>query len=162
MNFYKLLLLLFIAYSCNSDDNADSDSEQTILAFTGCCMENPYNERNVDEIGANVIPDEFFTPNNDGYNDTLTFINIQNFPSNNVKIYNDNNVLVADIDNYNNETNSYNSDAYEILEGVYRYRVVIDDEDSYILQGYVCCVLFGELGLDTFSCDPLDIDPVIP
>jgi gliding motility-associated-like protein len=50
-----------------------------------------------------VIPAEYFTPNNDGLNDTWTIENIDVYPRCNVKIYDRTGRMLANINSYDNE-----------------------------------------------------------
>ncbi len=127
----------FLLLSCSDDDS----SENEFL----CCTEEL--DGNVNNLAGNpdlaALDDievfNFFTPNNDGVNDRFFIGNIENYPNHSVEIFRLNGQSVF-------ETNNYGfggGDLFEgegLSQGSYRYRIVIQNEDTFLLQGYLCLI----------------------
>lgn len=79
-----------------------------------------------------------FSPNSDGKNDNLYISGIENFPENNVSIFNRWGVLVWSEDNYDNNTRVWNGkdkNGAELTEGTYYY--IIDVKDGKIRKSWI-------------------------
>lgn len=64
------------------------------------------------------------SPNGDGINDTWTINNIENYPTNNVTVFDPYGQIIFSQDNYNND---WNLNSSEIPDGTYYYVVNIDN-----------------------------------
>ncbi len=168
LNFKILTLILFssiLTMSCNDDD--ENEPEPDLITFL-CCDENPFENENVDNLDQslgeiNVFP--FFTPNGDAYYDVFGIENIEHYPNNSVKLYNLNNDIVYSTENYNYSNNALGwTNSANLESGTYKYKVVIEDEQTFVEYGYVCLVKTAEDGTGySFSeCLPLgSIDPIL-
>jgi len=167
---FKLAPLIFIClvltFSCNNGDENESESESITYL---CCNENPFVSQNVDNLDQtngeiSIYP--IFTPNGDAYYDTFLIENIQHYPNNFVTLYDLNNDIVYTAENYGN-TNDFGWMNFDDLEsGSYKYKVVIENEQTFVEYGYVCLVRTVEDGAN-FSffteCSSFEpyFDPII-
>ena len=83
-----------------------------------------------------------FTPNGDGKNDGFVIKNIENYPNNNLKIFNRWGNLVYQKDGYQNEFEGYanTSDAAgqeKLPAGTYYVILVYGDEETETYNGYL-------------------------
>ncbi len=163
----QLLFLITITatlFSCGNDDEGENENED-LYAFTTCCGENPFDPINVNTIGANIVVSAIFTPNGDNYGDFLHIRGIENYPSNNIKIFDNENNLIEDIDNVGQYIFSPNLD---VIADFYRYRIVINNENEFLRQGYSCAItepteVESNFNTEIEGCTPNqeDFDPII-
>ena len=161
MKYIPFFLCFLIIISCNEDDDFEFN----------CCGENPFAETNVDNLevslGGKVMRRNIpLTPNNDGINDRFFFINIESHPNNTFVIFDSNDNIVFETEGYNSNTNAFPS--LEDLQtgnvpeqGVYRYRLVIENEDVFLEEGLFCLILEDDETVDTSGCDLSNGDPLI-
>lgn len=71
-----------------------------------------------------------FSPNSDGINDFFFIGGIENYPGNNVKIFNRYGVLVFNKDNYDNTSVFFDGKNKELSTGVYFYVIGFDGENN--------------------------------
>ncbi len=167
---FKLLTLIFICsfltLSCNDDNENESEPESITYL---CCEENPFENQNVDildQTNGEIYIYPLFTPNGDAYYDTFPILNIQHYPNNSVTLYNLNDDIVYSVENYGN-TNDLGWANFDDLEsGSYKYKVVIENEQTFVEYGYVCLVRTAEDGADfsfftECSLEGGYIDPII-
>ena len=83
------------------------------------------------------------TPNNDGFNDYFKIAGIENFPENQVLIYNRWGVLIYEMENYGNTENSEN-----VFKGFSDGRITINkgDDDAFFLF-LISSLTFSQLPL---------------
>lgn len=108
----------------------------TVTDANGC------STTNNGEVGEACRPTIYNTisPNGDGLNDTWEIVDIQNFPQNEVKIYNRWGNLVFDTTGYNNDWRGTDNDGNDLLAGAYYYVVNLNNEDNVVLTGSVTIV----------------------
>ena len=94
------------------------------------------------EIGEACRPTVFniISPNGDGLNDNWEIENIQNFPDNEVKIYNRWGSLVFETTGYNNDWEGTDNDGKELLSGAYYYVIQLNNADNIVLTGSITIV----------------------
>ncbi|MBM1107959.1 gliding motility-associated C-terminal domain-containing protein [Aurantibacter crassamenti] len=83
------------------------------------------------------------TPNNDGVHDVLTIRSIENYPNNNIRIYNRWGVIVFETVEYNNDINNFDgysraratiSESIKLPVGTYYYILNYEDHDGTMKQ----------------------------
>jgi len=79
-----------------------------------------------------VIPLNIFTPNGDNMNETLYFINLENYPNSSLSVFNRWGQSVYSSDNYKNDWNG--NDA---TDGTYYYILTVNNPTNTILKGTV-------------------------
>lgn len=94
------------------------------------------------EIGEDCRPNIYNTisPNGDGLNDTWEIVDIQNFPDNDVKIYNRWGNLVYDETGYNNDWKGTDKNGKDLLAGAYYYVVSLNNPENVVLTGSITIV----------------------
>jgi len=162
----SIILFLFLTFSCN-DSNEDSEPElETFL----CCGENPFENSNIDNLDQTLGEIEafgMFTPNGDGINDHFEIQNIEFYENNTVTIYDLEDNVVFETQSYNNvdETVYWQSsqNAFkgvdqstnaELAFGSYKYKIVIENESTFLEYGYVCFIREPEQanGINFHAC----------
>lgn len=108
----------------------------TVTDANGCTASNN------GEVGEACRPTIYniISPNGDGLNDTWEIVDIQNFPENEVKIYNRWGNLVFDTTGYNNDWQGTDDNGDDLLAGAYYYVVSLNNEDNIVLTGSVTIV----------------------
>jgi len=156
---FFIFLILLVNYSCNSND---SNTEQKTFL---CCGENKLQSKNIDNLNQtdgkiNVSP--VFTPNADGYNDALSVENLDKYSFNALTIYDLNDKILFTTENYGKNDNSFWGD--NIKSGTVKYKLVVENEQTFVEYGYVCIVKTEEDGkvfsTETECAFPSD-DPII-
>ncbi len=129
-------------------DPNDPTSFPDIPMFN-CCNNDSLSDLDVDTImnsNLDVNFPDLITPNGDGYNDLFNIFNIELYPSNTLRIYNNQDELVFLRENYDNEPlNAFDGDTntgIEIFDGTLRYELIFSDENGQenIRNGFVCVV----------------------
>ena len=150
------------------DRDLESDYIENSALATGSSPDNQDDVTDVSDNGTdndgNVIDDptvveityeppyfEIFTlvtSNQDGLNDYFKIAGIENFPDNNVKIYNRWGVLVFEVDNYGN-----NADSDNVFKGFSGGRITINKDEGLPFGTYFYVIEFyGENpGRKTYS-----------
>jgi len=172
-NKIKYLVILCFAFSfiaCNDDDN-NNEEEVAQNVYEGCCSTDPVFGENVDNLDQSVGAIEVITivtPNGDGFHDMLKIRNIELYPNHTVTIYNSENLQIFESTNYTTiETvfPGYPQDEYEgavnAPNGTYRYRIVVDDEQTFRLSGSFCMYTFPDSEPDFEGCNFDFFDPII-
>ena len=142
---------------CSSDG-----SENSRNSFKCCSEEIDGNVNNlplqqsgelIDIVVSNVL-----TLNGDGINDFWVVENLSLYPNNKVEIYDSNDQLIYSAEGYASTSSVFPNG--DIAQGSYRYRIVIESEDVFLRQGYLCAITefptsfkLG-LGCSTLSPDP--------
>ena len=88
-------------------------------------------------IGFLIYPNNVLTPNGDGYNDTWKIKNIEFYPTNNVKVYNANGILVYSEENYKGTWDGTKTGGIiKLTTGTYYYVININ-EGQAIIKGFL-------------------------
>ncbi|MES2573520.1 MAG: gliding motility-associated C-terminal domain-containing protein [Bacteroidota bacterium] len=151
---FFISLLLLINYSCNSDSDP-----KTFL----CCGQNQFQSKNIDKLDQtageiNVV--SAFTPNSDGYNDCFQIENLDKYSYNSLTIYDLKDNILFTTENYG-EPNYFCGD--NIDSGTVKYKLVVENEQTFVEFGYVCLIKTIEDG-KVFSAEtecPLPFDDPI-
>ena len=159
---FFISLILFINYSCNSNDSTTTTINQKTFL---CCGENQLQSKNIDKLDQtagkiNVI--SVFTPNVDGINDCLLVENLDKYSFNSLTIYDLKDEILFTTENYGTNSNSFCGD--NIKSGTVKYKLVVENEQTFVEYGYVCIVRTEEEG-KVFSAEtectfPFE-DPII-
>ena len=124
--------------------DADNDG---VLDNTDNCIDTPNpNQRDSDGDNIGDVCDEQeivvpkgFSPNSDGINDTWVVENIQQFPNNNVKVYNRWGSKVFEATNYSNNWDgvSTKGGSGELPAGAYMYIIELNGAERPPVQGWI-------------------------
>ncbi|WP_353778086.1 gliding motility-associated C-terminal domain-containing protein [Winogradskyella sp. 3972H.M.0a.05] len=160
------LLVFTMILSCNNND--DNQNEQN--EYFGCCSTDPVFGANVDNLDQSAGEIEVFTivtPNNDAVNDGFGIRNIELYPNHTVTIYNSDNEQIFESTNYafpnnfpDHTQNNSNGNA-SFPNGTYRYKIVIENEETFRLSGSFCMFTFPDPEPDFTGCNLGGFDPVI-
>ncbi len=129
---YLLFFTGFLLLSCSDDDSSENE-------FLCCTEELDGNVNNLadnPDLAALVDIEVFnyFTPNGDGVNDFFRVRNIQQYENHSVEISRLNGQVVFESENFQ----FFSGD--DLPEGSYRYKIIIENENTFLLQGYLCLV----------------------
>lgn len=155
----KIFLLLSIAflYGCPEDDIAE---ELTEIEYK-CCGENPFESTNIDNLdqsAGEIIPAPFFTPNNDGINDIWEISNLSLYSEGSLEIFNSNDESIY----FSTAFIQYPGwDGNNVADGIYRYKLIVENEETYLQQGFFCKISTINSRLSTAECNPNNFDPII-
>lgn len=83
-----------------------------------------------------VYPNSILTPNGDGYNDLWKVKNIEFYPTNSIKIYNANGILVRTLDNYKSDWDGTSLGGIKLTSGTYYYVISINEGEA-IIKGFL-------------------------
>ena len=161
--FTAIFISTFLLFGCNNDD----DEPQPEMEMFLCCGDNPFQNTNVDNLDQSdgiINAIEICTPNGDAFNELFTVENIQFYPNRTVSIFDLNDNLVYESDGFDVAFDGRNQATNEVLEeGSYRYKIVIENENIFLREGYVCLVRLmppqGEI--DGIECLEGSFDPII-
>ncbi|OMP32354.1 gliding motility-associated C-terminal domain-containing protein [Mangrovimonas sp. DI 80] len=151
-----ILLSFSLIFSCNG--NSDSEPEQVTFL---CCGDNPFANINVDNLDQSmgeIKAIEVFSANGDGVNDEFFIENIDLYPNNTVTIFDLNDNIVFNRNGYANNI-PFNgldqSNTEELPFGSYKYKIVVENEETFVEYGYICIVRnYSEFNDSSFSnCD---------
>jgi gliding motility-associated-like protein len=156
--------------SCGDDDNNQEED-----VFAGCCSGlTAFGDDvdNLDQSQGEIIVDNLFTPNNDGFNDRLAIENIELYDNHTVTIYNINDDVIFESNNYGSDFDElFPNVPYDefgvdgIPDGTYKYKVVVESENVFSKSGFFCLFTNNPVIEQNFSeCDPLqpdEFDPLI-
>ena len=147
ISFLAILLILMPLVSCGEDDN----NQEYIDGFAGCCSDEPVygdNVDNLDQSQGEIVVSDIITPNNDGTNDYFWVANIENHPNHTVTIYNSEDEIIFESNNYlgsfgstdnlfpNGEQTQSGITTY--ADGTYKYKIVIENEQMFYKSGNFC------------------------
>ncbi|NRR90416.1 gliding motility-associated C-terminal domain-containing protein [Winogradskyella undariae] len=146
--YIPILLLALILTSCEEDN----EKPQDVDVFLGCCSEDPVYGDNVDNldqsINGEISVSDILTPNGDGMNDLFGITNIENYSNHSITIYNSEDELVFESNNYVSGFNSEGdffpngeqtqSGITTYTDGTYKYKLVIEDEQTFYKSGTFC------------------------
>ncbi len=138
IKFLIVLVSVFTLMSCE-DDDSNNVEEQNI--YEGCCSADPVFGVNIDNLDQSAGEIEVFTivtQNGDGINDMFDVRNIDLYPNHTVTIYNSDNEQVFQTTNNTDVSNLFsgypqdeNDRATGISNGTYRYKIVIENEETF-------------------------------
>jgi gliding motility-associated-like protein len=77
------------------------------------------------------------SPNGDGLNDVFYIANIEEYPNNNLKIFNRWGNKVFEIDSYKNQWRGTWNGNRDLPDGTYYYLLELNDEDNRVFEGYL-------------------------
>ena len=155
---FFISLILMINYGCSSNDS--NTEKKTFL----CCQENELQSKNIDNLEQtagkiNVI--SVFTPNDDGVNDCFVVENLNKYSNSSLTIYDLNDKILSTTENYG-ESNTFCGNNIE--SGTLKYKLVVENEKTFVKFGYICLIRTEEEG-KIFSaeteCAPPFTDPII-
>jgi gliding motility-associated-like protein len=171
-----ILLLMLLTFSCEENNDDPEPEPETFL----CCGENPFASSSVDNLDQTMGEIEavgMFTPNGDGFNEHFEIQNIEFYENNVVTIYDSNDNVVFETQNYNNVDETVfpqepSENAFiginqgnnsELQFGSYKYKIVIENETTFLEYGYVCFIREPEQanGMSFFGCTDTEFDPII-
>lgn len=149
-----------ILLSCSSDG-----SNNLRNSFKCCTEEIDGNVNNLplQENGelVDIVVSNLITPNGDGINDFWVVENLHLYPNNKVEIYDSNNQLIFSAEGYALTDSVFPN--IDIAQGSYRYRIVIEREDVFLRQGYLCAITeFPNSFKPSLGCSTLYPDPLLP
>ena len=85
-------------------------------------------------------PPDVITPNGDGENDNWVIPGIENFPNNEVSVYNRWGSIVFNARPYQNDWQGTNNGGKDLVTGAYYYVVKLNDEDNTVYGGAITIV----------------------
>ena len=166
-NFYFVIILCLLFLNCKDDD------QEEIETFL-CCGDNSFsalNVNNLSETSPKVLIPNVFTPNSDGINDTFIIPSLAPYPNHFITIYSlddkiiyesyKNGVVTVWFDGKNQNT------VEEVAYGTYKYKVIIENEQTYVQNGYLCLLRnkSESNGFDFSNCFApqtiIEADPVL-
>ncbi len=173
LNTKILTLLLFtsiITLSCNDNNEPAQEPEPELETFL-CCGENPFESQNIDNLDQtngeiSVFP--YTTSNGDALHDYFRINNIEFYPNNIVTISDFEDNVIYSVSNFTGQDitlffpNNTEVSNGSIPIGTYKYRIVIENEQTFVESGYFC--LFQN---DTsfvsglIECGNGEFDPVV-
>jgi gliding motility-associated-like protein len=152
-----------MSIGCTNDDDSKEPESKEYL----CCGINPFladNLNNLDPSAETLQIPPVFTPNQDAINDKWVIENITSFNYNIVTVYNLNDELVLSIENYDNENQVFGGSPTSLESGTYKYKIVLENDQTFVEYGYVCLVKTPQEGWDFYNatnCSISTIDPVL-
>ena len=163
--FSTLFICALIFCGCNNDDESNDEPEpETFL----CCGVNPFDSSNVDNLDQSTLgiitPIEIFTPNGDGFNDNFRINNLANYPNSFVTIFDLEDNIVFENTGAEVGFDGINQNDSSLLPfGSYRYKIVVENENTFLMNGYVCFIreVNQADGMSFNDCLEGLIDPII-
>lgn len=159
-----IFLISFINYSCNNNDNEQNTNDIEQKTFL-CCGQNQSQSKNIDNLDQtagkiNVIT--VFTPNGDAINDCFYIENLDKYSFNSLTIYDLKDEILFTTENFGKNANTFCGD--NIKSGTVKYKLVVENEQTFVEYGYICIVKTLEDG-KVFSAEtectfPVN-DPII-
>ena len=154
---FIVLILSFL--NCESDDNNDNQTDPI-----SCCGENPFESTNINNLNQTIGEIEtigFFTPNGDTIYDYWIVDNLELYSNFSLEIFNSNDESIF----FSTDSSWFPEQSGNgvIEEGVYRYKIIVENEQTFFKQGYFCSILNIETELSTANCvDQFQLqDPII-
>lgn len=170
-NFIKLkirilyFILLFPLLSATCEDNNEPTSELNTFL---CCGDNPFVNENIDNLDQSlgeIKIHPLITPNNDGVNDLFMADNIGLYNYNSVTIFDLDNNIIFQTENYHINSNDFYDISLNMESGTYKYKVVVENEETFLEYGYVCLLRNREdsngFSFLTECSGKIDPDPII-
>jgi hypothetical protein len=169
IKYLVLFISIFTIFSCGDDDN---NTQETQNIYEGCCSTDPVFGLNVDNLDQSAGTIEVFTivtQNGDGYNDLFSIRNIELYPNHTVTIYNSDNVQIFETTNYTDVSNLFpgypqdeNDGAAGVSNGTYKYKIVIENEETFRKSGSFCVYTFPDPEPNFEGCNlGSQFDPII-
>ena len=159
------LLTSIIITNCNEGNN--EPFIQPELETFLCCGENPFISQNIDNLdqtNGEIIIYPVFTPNGDGFYDYFGIENIDLYSYNSVTLFDLDDNIVYTTENYEYQTNALGGNDISLESGTYKYKVVVENEQTFVEFGYVCIVKTAEDGAGfsfVTECSMTDFDPIL-
>ncbi|MFT4780685.1 MAG: hypothetical protein ACJAZK_002133 [Psychroserpens sp.] len=164
-----MLISVFTFISCGDDDN---NTEQIQNIYEGCCSADPVFGENIDNLDQSAGEIEVYTivtQNGDAYNDMFNIRNIDLYPNHNVTIYNFDNQQIFQTTDYTDISNLFpgypqgeNGSDSSFPNGTYRYKIVIENEETFRKSGSFCVYTFPDPEPNFEGCNlGTQFDPII-
>ncbi len=165
------LLILLSLYGCPNDEIITHEEPQE-EAYS-CCGENPFVSTNINILNEflgqiNVLT--IVTPNNDAFNDHLIVDNLIHYPNNKLTIFDKNETVIFQTDSYGStgiedvfpRISDYTNNTLP-MDGVYKYKLVIENEATFLEYGFICVITQDSDSLmSTVECNPnINPDPIL-
>ncbi|WP_344712831.1 gliding motility-associated C-terminal domain-containing protein [Winogradskyella damuponensis] len=99
-----------------------------------------------------------FTPNGDAFNDTFGFINMALYQNITVTIFDLDDNTIYSSENYELPDNVWPVNVDSLDSGTYKYKVVIENEQTFVEYGYVCLVKTPEDGAEFSFVNECSLD----
>lgn len=152
------LLLFILNISCEKKEESNKD-----VQFL-CCTDHPKSNQNIDNLNSSeqIYVSPLVTGNDDGINDFLFIRNIHLYSDNILTIYDIEDNMIFKTIGYNNLNNVFsgrNNDlSLEYPTGTYQYRLIIENEDTFVENGYLCLVKTESKEKNKNNCSGFDIN----
>lgn len=169
-NYLWTTLCCLLLLGCNNDDD-NGNNQQEVNVFQGCCSDAPVFGDNVDVLDQSLgeIADisRIVTASGDGYNDYFGVENLELYDNRMVTIYKNDNTVVYESSNYGVGNNFFpqiiNGNYNDIVAGTYKYKIVIENEQTFLKSGTFCLVdISGQPEDVSFSdCGECPLDPLL-
>lgn len=143
------IICLSLLTSCNDNNESINEPETETFLY---CGENPFinqNINNLDQTAGEIKVFPLLTANGDNNNDYFSVENLEQYSFNSVTLYDLNNNIVFSTENYGG-TNLYGGNL-NIEDGSLKYKVVVQNEQTFVEYGYVCIVTGIGEGDNNFS-----------
>ena len=152
-------IFCFYLISCSSDGSINARN-----SFKCCTEEIDGNVNNLPLQKSGELVDIYvsnvLTPNGDGINDFWIIQNLYLYPNNTVEIYNSFDQLIFSTEGYDSAGNAFPTE--EIAQGSYRYKTVIESEEVFLRQGYLCVITeYPNNFKSNNGCQSLYLDPFL-
>ena len=138
-NIFRLIILIFLfTIACNNDNDSEEEPEQETFL---CCGENPFssdNVNNLDQSAGEISVFPLLTANGDATNDYFWVNNLELYDNNSVTLYDLNDNVIFSTDDYGID-NLYGG-ILDIDDTSLKYKVVVENEQTFVEFGYVCVI----------------------
>ncbi|MCK8480113.1 gliding motility-associated C-terminal domain-containing protein [Psychroserpens algicola] len=167
--FLSFICVSIMILSCNKDDDKTQEIQDI---YEGCCSIEPVFGANIDNLDQSAGDIEVYTivtQNGDGFNDMFAIKNINLYPNHTVTIYNSDNEQIYESTNYAEDLNRFpgypqdeNNGAVSIPNGTYKYKIVIENEETFRKSGSFCVYTWADPEPSFVGCNlGSEFDPII-
>jgi len=168
-NYLCATLCCLFLLGCNSDD--DRNDQQEVNVFENCCSDLPVFGDNVnvlDQSAGEISVLKIVTTNGDAFNDLFRVENIELYNNHTVTIFDNNDQMIFESTNYGGANEYFPSGTQGefgvegIPAGTYKYKVVIENEQTFLKSGTFCLVIgFQPDDVSFAECGECQFDPVL-
>lgn len=164
-----VIALVTLSFSCGDDDSNNQEAQNI---YEGCCSTEPVFGVNIDNLDQSTGEIEVFTivtQNGDAFNDSFSIRNIELYPNHTVTIYNSEDEQIFQTTDYTDSSNLFpgypqdeNDGAVGISNGTYKYKIVIENEETFRKSGSFCVYTSADLEPNFEGCNlGSQFDPII-